>query len=144
MSFSYNLGAVPNIDVPRLLIADTVDQGHIFEDQEILMMANLVCPAAAIVPSGAGQASINGTPSYRYIAAALLESLAANKARLANALSVLDVKVNTQAAAQELRETAKSLRQAEQENGSFAIVEQCVDQFASRERLWKTMLRLQT
>lgn len=144
MSFSYQLGANPTIDVPRLLVADTVSDGHIFEDEEILMMTNFVCPAASIVPAGGGQATINGTPSYRYIAAALLEALAANKAKLANALKVLDIQVNTQSASQELKDLADRYRQAEQENGGFAIVEQTVDQFAARERLWKQMLRLQT
>lgn len=150
-TFSYNYGANPSIDVVRLLIADTVQYGAdgvtpvwIFADQEIQMAATYVCPAFAIVPSGGGQATTFGQSSYRFTAAALLESLAANKARLANALKVLDIQMNVQAASKELKDLANQLREAEQNDGSFAIVEQCVDAFSQRERLWKQMLRLQS
>lgn len=151
MGFSYNYGANPDIDIPRLLIADTVEFGpdgttpvYIFDDREITAMATYVSPAIAIMPSGAGQLTTVGTPTYRYTAAALLDSLAANKARLANALKVLDITVNTADAARELRDTAQSLRDTEDSQGNFGVAEWTVDQFASRERLWKQMVRLQT
>jgi hypothetical protein len=143
MSFSYQFGANPQIDYPRLLVADTVDTGHIWEDSEILAAAN-ICSALYITATGAGQTLVTGQASYRYTAATLLDSLAANKARLANALKVLDIQVDTRGAAQELRAQAQALRDQEMNDGSFAIIEQTFDQFAARERLWKQMVRLQT
>jgi len=36
MAFTYNFGANPQIDYIRLLISDTVDLNHVFEDSELL------------------------------------------------------------------------------------------------------------
>lgn len=143
MSFSYQYGANPPIDYPRLIIADTVDEGHVFEDSEIMAAYNIDA-VAFIAPSGGGQYLQLGTPSYRRAAAMLLDSLAANKARLANALKVLDIQVNTQSAAQELRAQAQALRDVEDNSGGFAIVEQADNNFSQRERTWKQFIRLQT
>lgn len=144
MAFTYQFGANPSIDVVRFLVADTVDAGHVFEDSEIEMVANLVCPTFAIVPTGGGQTMRTANASYRFVAAALLESLASNQARLATALKVLDITVDAGKAAQELRKQAEAMRNAERMDGSFALVEQVPDQFAARERLWKQWVRLQT
>lgn len=151
MSFSYGAGSNPPIDAPRMLIADTVQflpdgvtRAYIFEDSEIEMAANAICPAVFIVPTGGGQTQFTGQASYRFVAACLLESLASNKARLAGALKVLDIEMDTTKAAKALLDQAKAMRDAENTNGSFAIVEQVTDQFSARERLWKQLVRLQS
>jgi hypothetical protein len=148
MGFSYNYGSNPTIDYPRLLIADTVEFApngttpvYIFDDREILAMYNIGA-VSVIGPSGGGQVNVVSNPSPRYVAANLLLSLAGNKARLANALKVLDIQVNTQGAAQELRAIAETWLEMEWNSGDVAIVEQVVDQFSARERLWKQMVRL--
>jgi hypothetical protein len=143
-TFTYGYGSNPAIDAPRFLVADTVEEGHIFADEEIMMTANLISPMLAIVPTGGGQTSFSGVPaSYRFTAALMLEALAGNKARLASALKILDITVDTTKAAAALRDTAKTLRDSEINDGSFAIAEQCTDQFSARERLWKQLVRLQ-
>lgn len=145
MSWSYQYGANPQIDYIRLLIADTDPNNQVFQDQEILMGYNII-PIFAIVPGGGGQATINSayTPSYYRVAAILLDALASDKARLAAQLKVLDIEMNLQVAAQELRATAKEFRDVEDNSGAFAIVEMVPNNFAAYERVWKQLLRLGT
>lgn len=143
MAFTYQYGANPTIDYPRLLLGDTVSVGHIWEDSEILAGYSIDV-AYAIAPL-TGQAPMNygGSPaSYRRIAATLLDGLAANRSRLAGALQVLDIKLDLGKAAQELREQAKSYRETEDNAGHFAITEMVNDPQQARERVWKQFLRL--
>lgn len=149
MSFSYGMGSNLPIDGPRFLVADTVQfkpdnvtRAYIFEDEEITMVAGMNA-FAVISPSGGGQSTTTSPSSPFYVAATLLESLASNKARLASIQELLDVKLSPEKAAQELRAQAEALRNSERNSGAFAIIEQCNDQFAARERLWKSLLRLQ-
>lgn len=145
MSFSYQMGANPQIDYVRLLIADTNPAQPIFQDQEIYSAYNIIT-CFVIVPGGGGQATINSnyTPSYYRVAAILLDSLAANKAALAGLLKVLDVNIDLSKAAQELRASAKEYRDVEDNSGAFAIVEWVPNNFAATERVWKQLLRLGT
>lgn len=141
MSFTYNAGANPYIDAPRMLIADTDATHPIFQDEEISMAYNIDAiqyfPAVSVNLPNAGP-----TPSYRFVAATLLEALAANKSRLAAALEVLDIKIDASKAAVELRKTAEAMRDAERNSGAFGIAELFYDQFTGRERLWKQLIRV--
>ena len=143
MSFSYQLGANPVIDYPRLLIADTDSTHPIFQDEEVMSAYN-IDSVVMFIPIGSGSASqINITPSARRAAAVLLDALASNKARLAAALKVLDISVDGTKAAIELRNSAKALRDTEANSGNFAITEMVQTQWAARERVWKQLLRIQ-
>ncbi len=141
MSFSYGMGSNPQIDAPRILVADTDAAHPIFQDEEILLVYN-VDQIQFFPAMSTGVASAGPTSSYRFVAATLLEALASNKARLAAALEVLDIKVDSAKAAVELRKTAEAMRDAERNSGAFGIAELFVDQFTGRQRLWKQLVRL--
>jgi hypothetical protein len=143
MSFTYGFGANPTIDAPRLLVADTVQASHVFEDEEINLMYTIDRPVVFISStSSAGTTPASfGTASFRRVAAGLLDCLAANKARLAGTLKVLDIQIGLDTAAKALQDQAKLLRTVDDEAASFAIVEQVFDQFGWRERVWKQWLR---
>jgi hypothetical protein len=142
MSFTYSFGANPVIDYPRLIIADTDAAQPIFQDEEV-MSAYQIDSMVMFIPVGQGSpVQVNAQPSSRRAAAVLLDSLAANKARLASALKVLDIQIDSTKAAKELRDTAKELRDTEANSGNFAITEMVQTQFAARERVWKQLLRI--
>jgi hypothetical protein len=142
MSFSYTFGANPPIDYVRLLIADTDAATAIFQDEEI-QSAYVIDSIVMIIPVGQGSpTSIQGAVSYRRAAATLLDSLASDRARLASALKVLDVNIDTTKAAAELRNSAKAMREVEENSGNFAITEMVQTQWAARERVWKQLLRI--
>lgn len=140
MSFSYGAGANPTIDYVRLLVADTAAVGYIFEDSEI--MAAYQIDAVAVIGQGNSTTFTSyGTASARRAAATLLDALAANKARLGNALKVLDIQIDTKSAAADLRAQARLLREVEMESGTFAIAEMINEPFGARERWWKQAMR---
>ena len=144
MSFTYGLGANPTIDIPRLLISDTQSTNHVFEDEEITMAYTIAGSffQSAQFYSGAGGANIPTTPvSYLRVAALLLDSLAANKSRLASIKQLLDVKLDSSDAAIQLRATAAEYREVDDNSGAFMIIEQVNDNFSFRERFWKTVQR---
>lgn len=141
MSFTYDIANAPQISIPRLLVADTDATHPIFQDDEILA-AYTVDSIAVFPPIGQGIAITYGSPSYRRAAAVLLDVLAANKARLAAALEVLDIKLDPSKAAKELRATAQQLRDTEADSGAFAIAEMVNTSFTARERTWKQLLRI--
>ncbi len=133
------------MDYPRLLVSDTnqfkkdgITRAYIFEDSEILAVGQMVKPFAI---TGKGTFT-PATASPRMVAATLLESLASNKARLGGALAVLDIKTDLSKASAELREVAKQMRDAENNDGSFAITEIGWNEPARRERLWAQIERL--
>ena len=141
MSFTYDIANAPQISIPRLLVADTDATHPIFQDDEILA-AYTVDSIAVFPPVGQGIAISYGNVSYRRAAAVLLDVLAANKARLASALEVLDIKLDASKASKELRATAQQLRDTEADSGAFAIAEMVNTSFAARERTWKQLLRI--
>ncbi len=153
MSFSYHDcdGTQDQIDFPRLLVMDTqqfapdgVTRAYIFEDTEITgvtRLQSLQFQSGMFYSAPLGANLPTSPVSYLRVAAVLLDAIAANKARLANALMVLDIKVNTQAAAQELRALADSYREVDDDAGAFVIIEQCNDVFSFRDRFWKTVQR---
>lgn len=142
MSFTYNFGANLQIDAPRMMVGDTDSTHAIFQDEEILM-AYQIDQAICVNPVAVLAIQTFGNVSFRRAAAVLLDALAANKARLASALEVLDIKIDASKAAKELRATAQCLRDTEMNSGIFGIAEQYNTEFAGRERIWKQLLRLQ-
>jgi hypothetical protein len=144
MSFSYNLGANPPIDYPRLLMSDTQSVNHIFEDEEINALTIIVGQnfQSAQFYSGSQGANLPNSPvSYLRIAALGLDSLAANKSRLASIKQLLDVKLDSSDAAIQLRATAAEYREVDDNAGAFMIIEQVNDAFSFRDRFWKTVQR---
>ncbi len=144
MSFSYGFGANPAIDYPRLLISDTQDTGHIFEDSEITAATAIVGNVwqSGQFYSGVGGAYVPSSPvSYLRIAAMLLDSLASNAARLGGITQLLDVKLEISKASQALRDQAQSYRDIDDDSGAFVIIEQVNDNFSFRDRFWKQVQR---
>lgn len=148
MSFTYSFGANGQPDQVRLLIADTDSAHPIFQDSEIQVALTLESSQNLFV---SGMATSGGTPTPPQInvssslraAAMLLDSLAANKSRLAGVIALLDVKLSIKDAAIQLRATAKDYRETEANQAHFAIAELVVDQFTARERVWKQLLRIE-
>lgn len=141
-SYSYQYGSNPPVDYPRLLVADTGPTNWIFADQEILAMSQIQTISCFVMQGPAGVSSTFGTASYLRTAAGLLDSIASNKARLAGALKVLDIGIDTTKVAAALKEQAQAYRDQEENNGAFAMVELVYDAFTARERTWKQFLRL--
>jgi hypothetical protein len=144
MSFSYQLGANPPIDYVRLLMSDTQSLNHIFEDEEINALTAIVSLQfqSAQFYSGSQGANLPTSPvSYLRVAALGLDSLAANKARLASIKQLLDVKLDSSDASIQLRATAAEYREVDDNAGAFMIIEQVNDAFSFRDRFWKTVQR---
>lgn len=150
-TFSYNFGANPPIDYPRLLISDTQQFAadgttpiYIFADEEITAIGSIqgLQWQTSMFYSEAGGRNLPASPvNYLRIAALLLDSIAANKSRLASVQQLLDVKLSPEKAAQELRATADSYRKVDDESGAFAIIEQCNDYWSFHDRFWKQVQR---
>lgn len=115
MAFTYN--PATDIGKVRLLIMDTVEAGHIFEDDEI-------------------QAFLDMNEQILNLAAAdALISIATNRALLGRRIKVLDIDVDTREAAASLLSLSDRLRALD--DGSFEIAELVTNPFSARERLWK-------
>lgn len=142
-TYSYGFGSNPVIDYPRLIVADTDMTKPIFADEEIEAMYQIE-QITAYIPVGQGATlAIQANADVRRVAAGLLDSLSHNKARLAAALKVLDIQLDSTKAAAELRASAKALRETVANSGHFAITEMVNTQEAARERVWKQLLRIQ-
>lgn len=143
MSFSYQLGANPTIDFPRLLVGDTQESGHIFEDEEITSATTLISlqyQSSMQFSNGAGR-NLPSTPvSYLRVAAILLDALAASKSRLA-LTKLLDATVSFTAVAKALREQAQEYRDVDDNAGAFMIIEQCNTGFSFLDRFYKQVQR---
>lgn len=144
MSFTYQLGANPAVDYPRLLISDTQFTNHIFEDEEIsaatLIQASFV-QSAQFYSSPESRAIPASPVSYLRVAALLLDSLAANKARLASVKQLLDVRLDSSDAAIQLRAAAAEYRQVDDDAGAFMIIEQVNNQWSFSQRFWNQVMR---
>ena len=151
-TFSYNFGANPTIDIPRLLCSDTVEFApdgttpiYIFADQEYLMFAFVVSQVWQSTQFFSGPLGIPTLPSppvnYLRQAAYALNSLAANKSRLASVKKLLDVQMDSSDAAIQLRATADWYLTADDESGAMVIIEQVNDSWSFRDRYWKTVQR---
>lgn len=143
MAFTYQFGANPAIDYPRLLVSDTVDTGHIFEDAEITAAA-AICRAqfqSSMRYSGTSGANLPSSPvAYLRVAALLLDMLAANKARLA-VTRLLDTEVDFGAVSKALRDQAKEYREIDDNAGAFVIIEQCHTSFSFVDRFYRQIQR---
>jgi len=135
MSFSYGFGANPPIDYPRMLVQDTqqfqpdgVTRAYIFEDSEILAFTQIVAnvyqssmyydfPQTVQVPSP--------PISYIRVAAYMLNSLAANTARLSGIMQLLDVKLDMKSATKAFQDQAKAWLDLDDNTGAYSIIEQC-------------------
>jgi len=148
MAFTYTPAQADPISKVRLLVADTDSTNPVFTDDEVNLAiiqetSNTLFISAQAIPTGVNVSPpIPQVVSYWRAAALLLDALAANKSRLAAINNLLDVKINAEKAAQELRLTAKEYRDRENNAGHFAIAEMVNDIFAARERVWKQLLRL--
>lgn len=155
MSFTYHFcdGTQDTIDFPRVLISDTIQFAtdgttpiYIFEDSEIIGVTRLelaVFQSPQFYSGSGGTSTLAGGPitPWRRIAATLLDSIAANKSRLASITQLLDVKLSPQFAAKALREQAQALRDADDNSGAFVIIEMVGNQFQFRDRFIKTLQR---
>ncbi len=146
--FTYNScdGTSDQIDFVRLLVSDTQSLNHIFEDTEILgayrIQQNVFMSSQFYSGSG-GQTTLASSPvSYLRVAALLLDALAANKARLASIKQLLDVRLDSSDASIQLRETAASYRECDDNSGAFAIIEQVNDSWSFKDRWLKTFQRM--
>lgn len=150
MAFTYQYGANPTIDYPRMLISDTTQnnaQGqriYAFEDSEILSAYAIeqnVWMSPQFYSGNIGlQTESNPPVSYRRVAATLLDCLAADQARLSILSQVLDVKLQPHAVT-DMQAQAKALRDADDNSGSFVIIEQVNDEWSFRDRYWKSIQR---
>jgi len=151
--FTYNGGENPAIDYPRLMISDTQEfaadgttPAYVFSDQEIEAMTRIVAlqfQSAQYFSPPAGRYLPNSPVSYLRIAAGLLDAMAANKAKLAGVIQILDVKLDPAKAAEWLRDLAKEYRQVDDESGAFFIIEQVNNGWTLEQRYWNQIQRQQ-
>lgn len=143
MSFSYTSGANPTIDYIRMLIGDTVDAGHIFEDAEITSAYAIQAAQfqSGMRYSGAGGANLPSQPiSYLRVAAILLKSLASSKARI-TVSKLLDANITPAQAAKALRDQANDWLEQDDNAGAFIILEQCFTGPGFIDRYYKQVQR---
>ena len=153
-TFSYQFGANPIIDYPRLMISDTqeflpdgITPGYVFADQEILAIEQMIAApfqSAQFYTPPAGQYLPQGVimPWYR-IAASLLDCMVANKAKLASIKQILDVKLDTSDAADWLKQQAQAYRDADDNSGAIFIIEQVNNEWSLASRYWAQVQRQQ-
>jgi hypothetical protein len=153
-TFTYQYGANPPIDYPRLMISDTqqflpdgTTLGYVFADQEIQAITQVVASpfqSAQFYTPPQGQYLPQGVvmPWYR-IAAALLDCMAANKAKLASIKRILDVQLDSADAARWLQEQAKQYREIDDNSGAFFVIEQVQNDWALVNRYWAQVQRQQ-
>lgn len=154
-TFSYGMGTNPPIDFVRLLISDTQEFGpdgitptFVFSDQEIQAATNIVSMGAwqssQFYSGPCGQTMLPSAPvPYYRIASMLLFAIAANKSRLASIKQLLDVKLDSSDSAIQLRTTAQSYLDMDDNSGAFCLIEQVNDAFSFRDRFLNTIQRQQ-
>lgn len=146
MAFNYNDGNNPLIDYPRLLVADTNALKPIFSDGEIMSgyAINSATFQSSQYFSGPAGRNLPPTPTnYFRCAALLLRALAANKARLASVIQLLDVKLNPKLAADSLQAAAQAYLDMDDNSGAFFIVEQVTTVWNFYDRFWSQWQRQQ-
>jgi hypothetical protein len=134
------------------LIADTQQFGpdgitpiFVFHDAEIQAFSAItsnVWQSSQFYGGTGGIATLPNSPTNYYrIAAAMLFSLASNKARLASIKQILDVKLDSSDAAIQLRETAQSYIDLDENSGAFVVIETVSDTFSFRDRFFRQVQR---
>ena len=143
MGFTYQMGANPTIDFVRMLIGDTQDTNHLFEDEEI-QSAYIIQAAqfqsGMMYSGGAGQNLPSSPVSYLRVAALLLDALASSKARLMVS-KLLDANITPGATAKALHDQAQAWRDVEDNSGAFVIIESCYTSFGFLDRFYKQIQR---
>jgi hypothetical protein len=151
-TFTYEGGANPPIDYPRMLVADTVQFGSdgttpifAFWDQEIQAATQIelaVWQSGMFWsgPQGISPFTNSNVIPWRRIAATLIDALASNQARISLISSQLDTKLNP-GAVKDMQAQAQALRDADDNSGAFVIIEQVNDGFSFIDRYWKTVMR---
>lgn len=152
-TFSYQFGANPAIDWPRLMISDTVQFAsdgvtpiYVFADQEIAAITLIVqaqFQSAQFYSPPSGQNLPTQPVPWLRVAAALLDCIAANKAKLASITRILDVSLDPSKAAKLLMDQAKAYRDADDNSGAFFVIEQVSNEWALYDRYWKQVQRQQ-
>jgi len=147
MAFTFDFNTDPLVAQVRALIPDTQPPG-IFSDDEInfFLYANSSQGLYVSGQANPGAASASYVPqiySVRLSAAMALDVIAARLSRQCAIEQLLDVKQNCKDAAAQSRESAKALREAEENMGNFAIAEMVNDQFSARERVRNQLLRIE-
>jgi len=138
-------GTNDRIDYVRLLVSDTVDTNHIFEDSEIegaYRITQLTWQSSMFYSNGGGSILPSVPASVYRVAALLLDSLAANESRLDGVLQVLDIKLSAGVASKSLRDIAAGYRELDDNSGAFAIAEQVTNQWSFKQRVWNQYQRL--
>lgn len=147
MAFTYHScdGTQNAIDFVRLLIADTQDLNHVFEDSEILAFYTIqgnVFQSGMFYSFPSGSYVPTSPVSYLRVAAVALDSIASNKARLSSITQLLDVKLSPNMAAKALHDQAQSYRDVDDDSGAIFIIEQCPTEFAFVDRWFNQWQRL--
>lgn len=143
MGFTYQLGANPTIDFPRLLIGDTEDTNHLFEDEEIQSAYKIQAAQfqSSMLYSGGGGQNLPSSPvSYLRVAALLLDALASSKARLMVS-KLLDANITPAATSKALHDQAQAWRDVEDNSGAFFVIEQCTTSFGFLQRFYSQVQR---
>lgn len=151
-TFTYQGGANPPIDYPRILVADTIQFGpdgvtpvFAFWDQEIQAATAIELAAWQsgmfwAGPQGLASFTNTNVVPWRRIAATLINCLASNQARLSLISQQLDTKLNP-GAVKDMQAQAAALREADDNSGAFAIIEQVNDNFSFCDRYWRSVMR---
>jgi len=153
-NFTYQYGANPPIDYPRMLVSDTqefqedgITPAYIFRDSEIMAAAAIasgVWQSSMFFSGQAGSATLPSNPvNYYRTAAILCDSIAANKSRLASIMKTLDVTLQADKGAAAWRALAAEYREVDDNTAAFAIVEQVSTSFSFRPRFWNQVQRQQ-
>ena len=153
-TFSYQYGANPPIDYPRMMISDTqqylpdgVTPGYVFADQEIMAAVQIEASTfqtAQFYSPPQGQYLPQGVVMpWRRIAATLLDCMAANKAKLSSIKRILDVQLDSSDAAKWLQEQAKIYRDTDDNSGAIFIIEQVNNEWSLFQRYWNQVARQQ-
>jgi hypothetical protein len=121
VSFTYDPGT--DAGKVRLLISDTQDTNHIFEDTEIASFLD-----------------IQGDP--RLAAAMALETIAASQILLLKVIGMTNgISTHGDRVADSLRELANSIRKRVDEDYAFDWAEVVTNSFSERDRIYKQFLR---
>jgi hypothetical protein len=146
VSFTYDFTNFPQLSLLRMMVGDTQDGPAplpIFQDAEINAALNRYSAQGVIIALSGYTPAIPPNPnvfSFGQAAALLLNSIGATKAR--NLVqSLLDVKLNGQAAAKALTDLGQTYIDQEAAGGFFAVAEMVQNNFSMRERLWKMLYR---
>ncbi len=142
---TYNNGANPVIDFPRLLMRDTNMASPVFTDGEILAGYQIIGSVfqSGQYFSGPGGRNLPINPvNYLRVAGLLLNSVAANQAQTLLVQQLLDVKLQDIAkAVAAVQAVAQRYLDMDDNSGAFFIAEQVNTGWAFIDRYWLQVQR---